>query len=539
MYKIMLADDEGIVIDSLRFIIEKEFGDLCQVESAKTGRSVIELSEQFRPDIAFMDIQMPGINGIDAIREIKANHAGTIFVVMSAYDKFDYAKEAINLGVLEYLNKPVEKSKIIEVLKRAMSMIDKEREKRSQDLLIRERMETVVPILENGLVYSLLFQEYFEEDVENFKNLLEMKENYCYMGVLVFGESQEGNHMTNAAGISIRMQDHYHEVREIIKGYFKCIMGSVMANKIAVLIPMEQELIDYDARIAIIDKARELVRKLRSRLDISFRMGFGSIEKLQDAMQSYHEALRALVQSDGSVAHADDVPLGCDHEQNYPVETEKEIFRATEKGNIEQQQVAVGSYFDWMLENYREYPTDIQLKALEFVLLAEKIGYEGSNRTYRFRSREDYLPAVTEMGNDMVSLKRWFMDKMEAAARYVADNKKEQSNDVIARAKVYINNNFSREISLDDVSREVDISPYHFSKVFKEETGENFIEYVTGVRMERAKELLESSTLSMKEICAMVGYSDPNYFSRTFKKNVGITPTEYKEGRSVEKETVS
>ena len=123
MYKVMLADDEGIVIDSLTYIIRQNFDGECQVESAKTGRSVIELAESFRPDIAFMDIQMPGINGIEAMKEIKKNNPNLIFIVMSAYDKFDYAQEAINLGVLEYLHKPVNQKKIVEVLKRAITDI--------------------------------------------------------------------------------------------------------------------------------------------------------------------------------------------------------------------------------------------------------------------------------------------------------------------------------------------------------------------------------------------------------------------------------
>ena len=80
MYKIMLADDEGIVIDSVKFIIEKEFGDQCIVEFAKTGRSVIELAENFRPDIAIMDIQMPGINGIEAMKEIRSFSKNIIFI---------------------------------------------------------------------------------------------------------------------------------------------------------------------------------------------------------------------------------------------------------------------------------------------------------------------------------------------------------------------------------------------------------------------------------------------------------------------------
>ena len=147
MYRVMVADDEGIVIDSMKFIIEKEFGDTCQVECAKTGRSVIELAERFRPDIAVIDIHMPGINGIDAIREMKRFCTNTVFIVMSAYDKFDYAKEAIKLGVMEYITKPMEKMKVVSVLKKAMAQIDSEREKRSNELLIKEKLETVEPDL--------------------------------------------------------------------------------------------------------------------------------------------------------------------------------------------------------------------------------------------------------------------------------------------------------------------------------------------------------------------------------------------------------
>ena len=146
MYRIMIADDEGIVIDSMKYIIEKEFGDECEIKYAKTGRSVIELAENYRPDIAIMDIHMPGINGIEAIKEIKKFSPGTLFIIMSAYDKFDYAKEAIKLGVLEYLNKPVDRRKIISVLNSAMKQIETSRQKRSSDLIIKEKLE-----IENSL----------------------------------------------------------------------------------------------------------------------------------------------------------------------------------------------------------------------------------------------------------------------------------------------------------------------------------------------------------------------------------------------------
>ncbi|MBO4679008.1 MAG: response regulator, partial [Lachnospiraceae bacterium] len=202
MYKIMLADDEGIVIDSLKFIIQKEFGDECRIEFAKTGRSVIELAESFRPDIAVMDIQMPGINGIDAMREIRKNNDSVVFIVMSAYDKFDYAKEAMKLGAIEYVTKPMERNRIIAALQKAMSIVSQEKNRRSNDLLVKEKLETVVPILENGLIYNILFHEYFDEDIENYKTMLDIHAENAYMMVLVSGDAKEGNHMTNALGSS-------------------------------------------------------------------------------------------------------------------------------------------------------------------------------------------------------------------------------------------------------------------------------------------------------------------------------------------------
>ena len=178
MYKLMLADDEGIVRESLKFIVDKEFPGMCETFEAKTGRRVIELADEVRPDIAFMDIRMPGINGIEAMKEIKKNNSNIVFIVLSAYDKFDYAKEAINLGVLEYINKPFDKMRIVEVLKKAMSAVDAERKTRREELEIKEKFETVMPIIENGLIQNLLFREHFQEDIDNYMNLLGIKEQF-------------------------------------------------------------------------------------------------------------------------------------------------------------------------------------------------------------------------------------------------------------------------------------------------------------------------------------------------------------------------
>lgn len=531
MYKIMLADDEGIVIDSLKFIIEKEFGDECQIEYAKTGRSVIELAENYRPDIAIMDIQMPGINGIDAMKEIRANNKNVIFIVMSAYDKFDYAKEAIKLGVMEYITKPMEKSKIIAALQKAMGKIDKERMKRSNDLLIREKLETVVPIIESGLIYNMLFQEHFTEDIDNYKNLLGITQNQAYMLAVVCGDGQEGSHMTNAVGSSVKMQQHDKVVRECMKEYYPdCVVGSAMGNKLAVMIPYDGDEMEYNERIAIIEKSRELVRVLRRKTDISFRVGISSVKTLEEARDSYKEALNALTMTTGSVAHVDDLPIGCQYEADYPIHLEKRLFAEVKNGETDHAIATAETYFDLVAANYADDLMNMRLKVLEFALFAEHLAYESGGMTYEFRAREDYLPTIMAI-SDLDTLKKWFGDKIGTATHNVSCKASEKSMSVVETAKEYIQNNYSKDISLDDVSRTVNISPYYFSKIFKEETGEGFVEYLTGIRIEKAKELLNTTEYSIKEICSVVGYADPNYFSRSFKKNVGVTPTEYKDGK--------
>jgi len=528
MYQILLADDEGIVIDALRFIVEKNFKNQCKVNHAMTGRSVIEQAEKLKPDIIIMDIQMPGINGIEAMKEIRKRDSNVIFIVMTAYDKFNYAKEAINLGVMEYLTKPVNQSVVVNVLKKAMDQIDQERMKRSNDLQIREKLEIVIPIIESNFIYAVLSEKDFIHVEENFRNLLGITEDYAMMMVMEFGDCMVDGILTNPVGVSVKAQSFYSFIRDSLKEEFTCIVGPIMVNRIPILIPSSKPQLEYDDRNALVDKARKVIRDLIKRTDIQFKIGIGSVKKLQKQSESYQEALSVIRNSKSRVAHVKDLPIGCEYAEDYPIEIEKALFEEIEKGNVEETKVKANIFFDWMITHYPDCMMDIQLKVLEFILFAEQKAFLSGGMTYYFRYRKDYLKILMEM-KDYSGLKKWFIDKLMEACRNINTKKEEQASGIIAKAKAYINENYHRDISLEEVSRSVDISSYYFSKLFKEETGENFIEYLTSVRIEKAKALLHNKDISIKSICIETGYSDPNYFSRIFKKQVGITPTEFRE----------
>ncbi len=528
MYRILLADDEGIMLESLKKMIETTYGRECEIATAKTGRAVVELAETFRPDIAFMDIQMPGLSGVQAMREIRKFNQSTIFIVITAYDRFHYAQECISLGVLEFLTKPVSKKTVLEVCQKAMQQVDENRQKRSDDLRIRERLETVVPLIESGYIYSLLLQEDFHSYEENYRELLGVTEDYAYIVATEFGDSVENGAFTNAIGASVKASQFYPTFRETAKGFFDGIVGPVMGNRIILLVSYDQESAPYEERVRILTAARNMVHRLEQRIDCKFRAGIGKVKRIENIRESYEEALRALREGDSHVVHINDIPMIQDYDGEYPLDLENRFIQYSIEGNEMMARSTANAFFDWMIQNYGDNRQSIEIKVLELAMRIEYQAFFKGSVKYGFRYRENYLQELRDC-RSLEALRAWLLQKTAVVTNGILTTREKESESIISKAKSYIDENYQKDISLDDVSRYVDISPYYFSKLFKQEAGRNFIEYLTGVRINTARQLLKDPGYSIKEICRLSGYSDPNYFSRIFKKYEGVTPSEYRE----------
>lgn len=526
MYRVLIADDEGIMLESLRTIINRNFPD-CEVETAKSGRAAIEQAEVFHPDIVLMDIQMPGINGIEAMKEIRKFNSVAKFYIISAYDKFDYAQDAISLGVERYIMKPVTKSAVIEIITEGCRKVDEMRRVRSDQLKVQEKLETIIPVVENGFISSMLLQDDWQES-GYYKQMLDISEDYAYVVLFMFGSRQENGELVGSVGMSVQAQNLYPEFRAVVKSFMRCVIGPIMTDKVTVVVPASEDSFSYEQRIQVIDQTRAIVARLGERLPLAFRAGIGRVRKLEELRASYREALQALREAGGSVVHTSDVVSRGTYEGDFPAELERRMFQMLVRGDTEQMNRCANTFFDWMTMHFPRSRDNIRLKVLEYVLEAEKDAFREGAVNYGFELRENYLTEVMSF-TDYEMLRTWFIDKMDAACQSIHDRKKTQSGTVVSKAREYIQENFRKEISLDDVSREVNVSPYYFSKLFKEESGENFIEYLTRLRIDEARTLLESRDMSIKEIGIQVGYSDPNYFSRIFKKQTGMTPREYRE----------
>lgn len=530
MYRVLLADDEGIMLESLKNIIETNFGDECEIHCAKTGRAVVELAQSYPPDICFMDIQMPGISGIQAIKEIQKFNKSVIFVIITAYDKFNYAKEAVNLGVMEFLTKPVNKRTVIEICSKAMAQVDGERRKRSDSLRIREKLETVVPMIESGYINNILLQDDFQTYQDNYRQLLDIKEEYGYMIVTEFGDSLENDVLTNAVGASVKANKFYSTFREIAQGFFECLVGPIMGNRIVLLVPCEEETIQYETRVDIVSRANKMVHKFESRIESKFRCGIGRTKSLEGGImkESFQEAVLALRESTSHVVHIEDIPVAQKYDGEYPQELERRYHKRVLEKDMAGAVSLGDQFFCWMMEHPGVKREDVEVKILELIMELEKKAFYAGAVKYNFSYRRSYISDIQNCAG-FEELRDWFLGKTREICRNMENAKEKEAVTIIEKAKTYIDENFKKDISLDMVSREVDISPYYFSKLFKQETGSNFIEYLTDIRLRNARELLKNSGYSIKEVCVESGYSDPNYFSRIFKKYEGVTPSEFRE----------
>lgn len=526
MYKILLADDEGIVTDALQFIIEKNFSNECEIAVAKNGRQAIELAESFQPDIAFLDIQMPGINGLKAMEEIREQNSRIRIIVLTAYDNFEYAKDALHLGAEEYLLKPINKKVIVERLTALMRDIDQNRKKRSEDLKIKEKMEAVVPIIENGFLISLLIQNEFKDVGEKYLQLLNIEEKYGIIMVLEWGSGREGENMGNPVGSGVLAHRYYNKMAEMVKMYFNACVSNVMGNKLICAIMSSEEELEYEERLNLIEKARNLNNSLRKMLGIDFRAGIGSVRPWEDMSQSYQEALNALHYGMRKVTHIDDLIVK-DEKKQHQKAMEQLVLKAISEGNEQNVRREAALFAGNVLKDSESTLDDKKMQLAEVLLLSKRIAQEKrAELTEKAEKTGILLSAASE---DQVY--RNFLEiEMEIARLAAAGN--QQENSVIARAKEYIQKNFQKDLALEEVAQEVGISPYYFSKLFKEEMKRNYSEYLTDIRIEKARELLLDRELSIKQVCVDSGYSNPNYFSRIFKKWTGLTPTEFRDGGS-------
>jgi two-component system, response regulator YesN len=514
MFRVLVVDDEPVVTESLAYIIKNEIDSSIVVEQARNGREAIEKAWNLVPDIIITDIKMPGINGLGVIREMKQHFRDTRFIILTAYEQFTFAKEAVTLGVDEYLLKPVNRMRMAETIKRCFAKIEEDRGKRARELDMKEKMEKMMPTVESGFLLSLLFFDDF--DAKDCRELLELEgESGCM--IIIEQRLREGMAAETTNKI---FADTCSDVLKQTNGCLACQMS---AGKIAAFIPAAIDT-GHENAAAIAGKLIELTKSK----DTFIAIGIGSVRGNYDELrESYGEAVVALnaITTDilpGRHLHIDHVESDAQEYEDYPPEMKKNLMTRLSMGDTTGAQREFEAVFSWLKKKCGEDFNLLKGRTVELMayLAAKAFSMEISGK-------QEIIAAILRTEGPR-ELRELCKAKITGLSVAIAASQKSRLSEIVVRANEIITRNFTSDISLEGVARELGISPSYFSRLYKEQTGFNFIDYLIKVRIENAKKLFMNSDLSVKEISYMTGYGDPNYFSRLFKKITGMTPTEYK-----------
>jgi len=522
LFKLLIVDDEKIVIEAVSFIINSEFKDVIEYDCAKSGREAIEKCGYFNPDIVLMDIRMPGINGIEAINEIKKTQLNIVFIIVSAYEQFEYAKEALRLGVNDYILKPIIKKNLIITLENVIKNLNIEKEKKRTALANIEKYQNLIPFIEHGFIYSILLGDSYGSKVGKYKELLGLSETGGYIMILeckVKGNTPNLKVMLELEG----EQEYYKLIRDTFKYKCKCLIGPLMINRIVIFIS-SNFIEEYAGRLKAYEIASYIVNKLSGfSNDFGLNIGIGSYKSVKNISSSYEEALRALhYYKDKGIAHIKDIIVQEDNITEYPKQQENRLIEMIMNSDEEGAFKAFSKIYFWVFENYTASHKTGKWKLMELMMNIDRMAFDFGI----VDEDKSYLLNINSI-DEYLALENLCRERIVHVIKSIRELQKKKINRVIVNAKLFIDENFTDEITLEEVSKVVCVSPQYFSRLFKEETSENFIEYLTKVRIDRAKELMKNSNLSIKEICYKTGYADPNYFSHIFKKTEKLTPSEY------------
>ncbi|WP_100407303.1 response regulator [Bacillus solitudinis] len=521
MYKILLVDDEMIERHWLRKIISEHFPSNVEIEEAENGRTAIIKAEEFRPDIVFMDIKMPGINGIEATQEIKKRNQATQFIMVSAFDTFEYARQVMKIGVKEYLLKPSTKEEVISSIEQVIQEITLERSKRNEELLLKDNYRRALSIVQSKVITSLLMGDMDENEMAEFDDDWESRlEKESFVMVFEFqkeGHSFESHEINQYSSFLQAHLNHY---------FWKSLTGPSRINRLPVLIQLkEDERADkFSIRSRAVSCGKELIEKFSRRFpNVSISIGIGTnYNEIEKFVQSYHEALHALTTSArpfSCIFYSQQVREGSD--AAYPYKLEKQLLETITAGLIDDVSRNYTLYFEAITTFCEGSVDEMKTKLAEFFIVLSRQTIETE---HTLQSSQHYLQATS-----LLKLQEATYEEMLRLTAYIHSMYYSQNKDVMVIAKNYIAEHYEKPITLEDVAEVIQLSPHYFSKVFKVRTGQSFIDYVTELRVKRAKELMRLKERNVKEICYAVGYKDPNYFSRVFKKVTGVSPSEYRQ----------
>ena len=545
MLKIFLAEDEVVVRETIKRMIPWEELGFELVGEAADGEMALPLLIRQQPDLLITDIKMPFMDGLTLARLAKKEIPGLKVVILSGYDDFNYAKQAIGIGVEDYLLKPITKNALIERLSEIRSRYEHEKTQKEY----YEKFQREMQAYEKNSS-----RDFFEALVDGSMDMMEVYKRAEKLGLDIVAEAYNVLIFTmNCDEDFSGQRDEYSsweaESLELLENFFAGHSSAMLFRSnifsYGVLLKGQRETIEENTR-ACVDEIRKILSRQDGRREWFLSVG-QSVERLSQIQKSYHTASRAFSQRylyDENILYYDEMET-MEHPGGQ-AETEDNAYlqkvdvnalnpailqKFLSNGLQEETENFVKDYFYAIGQEpmeslvFRNYVIlNVRFSVISFI--------KGLGCDTNEMESADTEEVLAESGKNMESAIAYAKKMISQAIEIRDQNSGNKNRSILKTAVDFIDSHYMEEdISLNTVANVANVSSNHFSALFSQNMGQTFIEYLTTLRMNKAKELLRCTGMRSSEIAGEIGYKDAHYFSYLFKKTQGMTPSDYRKAR--------
>ena len=520
LYRVLLVDDEEDIREGISRKMDWLGLGFSLVGEAANGQDALELAESLRPDVILTDIKMPFMDGLELCRILTDRLPAARFVVFSGFDAFEYAKQAIQMNVVEYILKPINADELSAVLRRLKDQLDRERAERRNVELLRSRYTENLPILRE-LFYANLLDGRIEPGTERERAAhldIDLQGEEWVVGLAYIGSDRRD------ALSTLSIQNLLEETLTADR----CKL-SLYNDWVAVIVSLTESFTIYDL-IRVLDRVCTLAA---SYLGLTLTVGVGApCKELSGMARSAAEARTALeyrsMVGRGQVIYIGDLEPDGGQVLTFEEADERALTAAVRLGSEQEVRDAAATLAGKIREanpSAGQYNLFLMELVTHLIKMIRRSGVgmeEVFGTGFSLPVQKSALPRLEE-------LEDWCAERYLRLWTLIRRRQTDSAGQTVETAKEYIRQHYAEsDLSVEKLCAYLHLSSTYFSTLFKRETGTSFTAYVTTVRMEAAAEAIRGTEEKTYLIAQRCGYEDPNYFSYVFKRHFGVTPTKYR-----------
>lgn len=534
MSGLLVVDDTALIRTTITHIVNRENLGLFPIIEAKNGEEAVQLAREHRPDIVFMDIKMPGMNGLQATSLIRQEQPHSKIVMLTAYDEFSYVQEALKLGAVDYLLKPLRPQKLAEVLVHLQAIIRQEQAQQQVLAETQRRLDETLPLIEANLVDEIIYRQM--PDPSTVEKTLQQLHKTLAMPVVMVLSIDNFNKVIKRLTPE-QLQRHYEimirQVGQVIGQPARSLMGQWQVGQLPVILSTAGGWDTVESLKALGEQIRQgVANEIHMTVTVSFGGRYAGLDAVPISYAEARMARRHSTDSSG-VLHINDIGRR-NHTPGYvyPLALEKELLDNVRLKQEDLSLELINEIVDDLLYKYKNAPEILYSYSAELLTLISRTVIDIGAAATEVLDLSQRQLAVLFSSPSPAQLRAWALNSLTELMTITEVMEEKPNKDAVQLAIEYIHKNHHRpDISLNQVARAVGLSQSHLAYLLKDRLGVNYSHHLSDLRLKHAKKLLRTTSLTISAIAQAVGYPNPTNFYRIFQREIGLTPKAYRQSK--------